>query len=196
MHLPGSKMCAISWMKAHLAKSFEIDDPGEARDCLGLRVSLTSPERKLWLNQSKYSTDLLTCFQMSDMFPLYTPMQEGKFLESKLITEHVIGFIQPRYLCREAIGSLIYFMIRARADLAFAVGKLAHFCESPNPVHCDAVKRVFQYVNGTCDTRIGNSGAGRVDIRGFLEYDWADDSSHQKSTSEYLSMIARKSISW
>ena len=54
------------------------------------------------------------------------------------ISEYDEGAFGSPY--REAIGSLMYLMIGSRPNIAFAVGKVARFCESPETKHWFAGK--------------------------------------------------------
>ena len=88
-------------------------------------------------------------FGMTNSKPVATPMEEPKSKNARLevITDDDQDAVGVPY--REAIGSLMYLMIGSRPDIAFAVGKLARFCETPKTKHWTAVKRVLRYVNGT-----------------------------------------------
>lgn len=52
--------------------------------------------------------------------------------------------------------------IETPLDLAFAVGKLAHFSEIPNPMRPIGVRQVLRYVNGSCD--VGICFHGLIDL--------------------------------
>lgn len=55
---------------------------------------------------------------------------------------------------QEAIGSLMYPMIRTRPGIAFPVGKLSQFCEKPEEKHWTAVKPVLRYISGTRNLKL------------------------------------------
>jgi hypothetical protein len=42
-------------------------------------------------------------------------------------------------------------LVNTRSDLAFAVGYVSHFLEEPREDHLVAVKRILNYVAGTCN---------------------------------------------
>eukprot|EP00253_Pinus_taeda_P030255 PITA_30255 len=72
-----------------------------------------------------------------------------------------------------AVGSLIYAMVCTRPDIAHAVGVLSSLC--------------YQ----------GRLGLDRVlDIRGFVDADWAGDLDQRRSTSGYVFNLFGGAVSW
>ena len=49
----------------------------------------------------------------------------------------------------EAIGSLMYTVLRTRPDIMFAVTFLSQFMQNPNCPHWEEVKCIFCYLKGT-----------------------------------------------
>ena len=139
----------ISWMKKMFSERFEMKDLGEAKVCLGLEISRDRKKKRLLLTQKSYMNKVIERFGMSESKPVPTPMEEPKSLEDKLEWESDEDQNASGVPFREAIGSLMYLMIGSRPDLAYAIGKLARFCESPKWKHWMAIKRVLRYVNGT-----------------------------------------------
>eukprot|EP00253_Pinus_taeda_P005882 PITA_05882 len=66
--------------------------------------------------------------------------------------------------------------------------------------HWTAVKRVFRYLCGTSDYGLcyqGRPGLDRVlDIRGFVDADWAGDLDQRRSTSGYVFNLFGGAVSW
>ena len=99
-----------------------------------------------------------------------------------------------------AVGSLMYAMVCTRPDIAHAVGVLSRFMSKPGKEHWTAVKRVFRYLRGTSDYGLcyqGRPGLDRVlDIRGFVDADWAGDLDQRRSTSGYVFNLFGGAVSW
>eukprot|EP00253_Pinus_taeda_P008943 PITA_08943 len=99
-----------------------------------------------------------------------------------------------------AVGSLMCAMVCTRPDIAHAVGVLSRFMSKPGKAHWTAVKRVFQYLRGTSDYGLcyqGRPGLDRVlDIRGFVDADWAGDLDQRRSTSGYVFNLFGGAVSW
>ena len=50
---------------------------------------------------------------------------------------------------RELFGSLMYLTTCTRPDIAFSVGQLSRYVQSPTQQHIGAAKRVLRYLIGT-----------------------------------------------
>eukprot|EP00253_Pinus_taeda_P007505 PITA_07505 len=99
-----------------------------------------------------------------------------------------------------AVDSLVYAMVCTRLDIADAVGLLCRFMSKLGKEHWTVVKRVFRYLHGISDYGLcyqGRPGLDRVlNIRGFVDVDWAGDLYQRISTSGYVFKIFRGAISW
>jgi len=58
-----------------LFREFEMKDIGEAKLCLGFRISRNRPETKLTMPQEKYAWSVLSRFGMSNANGVRTPME-------------------------------------------------------------------------------------------------------------------------
>ena len=196
-----------SWVKKMLNDRFDMKDLGAAKVCLGLEITRDRQNKKLWLTQESYMEKIVERFGMINSKPVHTPMDEPKSTDERLevISERDEDAVNVPY--REAIGSLMYLMIGSRPDIAYAVGKLARFCDSPKTKHWVAVKRVLRYIRGT--SKIGLCYDGlldgtvdcqdsvmKTDLFGYCDSDWAGDVSDRKSTSAYVFMRSGSAISW
>ena len=83
---------------------------------------------------------------------------------------------------REAVGSLMYAVVRTQPDIAYAVSYLARFMLNPGCMHWEAVKRVIRYLKGTKDAKLilGRGGTlsweeagqtNRFRIKGYSDAD-------------------------
>eukprot|EP00253_Pinus_taeda_P021756 PITA_21756 len=74
------------------------------------------------------------------------------------------------------------------------------FMSKPGKEHWTAVKWVFKYLRGTSDYGLcyqGRPGWDRVlDIRGFIDADWARDLDQRRSTSGYVFNLFGRVVSW
>lgn len=62
------------------------------------------------------------------------------------------------------VDSLMYAMIAARSDIAFAVGVVSQYMTNPGRKHWEAVKHIIRYLKNTASSclRFGNSDASIV----------------------------------
>ena len=78
--------------------------------------------------------------------------------------------LPPSVPYREAVGCLMYAMVLARPDIAFAVSKVARFTSQPRHSHWTAVKRIFRYLSGTIDMGISYYGSPQdFTLRGYCQ---------------------------
>ena len=102
--------------------------------------------------------------------------------------------------CASAVGSLMYAMVCTRPDIADAVGVLSRFMSKPRKQHWTAVKQLFRYLCSTSDYGLcyqGRPGLDRVlDIRGFVDADWARDLDQRRSTSGYVFNLFGGAVLW
>ena len=70
----------------------------------------------------------------------------------------------------------------------------------PGKEHWTTVKRVFRYLCGTSDYGLCYQGRPRfdsvLDIRGFVDSDWARDLDQRRSTSGYVFNLFGGAVSW
>jgi hypothetical protein len=107
---------------------FVINDRGNMEEgmLLGMEVKRDRRRRTIRLSQSRYSSDILERFNMTDVKSASTPMDEHKSLmtDNDLHTESQLrGADQSQYL--QAVGSLMYLMVATRPDLAYAIGVIS-----------------------------------------------------------------------
>jgi hypothetical protein len=105
--------------KQRLATAFEMKDLGLMHYFLGLKV-WQSPER-IFLNQGKYTVEILKRFGMLECMSMNTPM-EAKL---KLLVDTSPDLIDAT-LYRQIIGSLMY-LTNTRPNICFAVNTLSQF---------------------------------------------------------------------
>nr|GEY59788.1 hypothetical protein [Tanacetum cinerariifolium] len=109
------------------------------------RVWLTcfsSPEG-IFINQSKFSLEILKKFGMDSCDPVDTPMVDRLKLD-----EDPLGILVDQTRFRSTVGSLMY-LTASRPDLVFDVCMCARYQASPTKNHLKALKQVFRYLRGT-----------------------------------------------
>src|SRR5579871_1575270 len=100
-------------------------DLGEISSYLGIEIKRDRKNRTVSLSQLKYIEDILKKYGMENCRPISTPMDTNKKLSKAMClkTPEEIEEIKniPYY---NAVGSLIYLILRTRPDITFAVGAL------------------------------------------------------------------------
>ncbi len=93
--------------------------------------------------------------------------------QENLLKAQVSNEIEPKFPYREMVGSLVYASNGTRFDITAAVSIVSRFANNPKKIHCDMVRRIYQYLNanpkklkfqivgdiklvGYCDASLGN----------------------------------------
>jgi hypothetical protein len=69
------------------------------------------------------------------------------FQETLLKAENSNDF-EPLFPYREMVGSLGYLANGTRIDIAAALAVVSRFCNNPKRLHCDMIRRIYQYLCG------------------------------------------------
>ncbi len=166
-------------------------DMGAAKVILGIEISLDRSNRRLFIDQSEYTKNILERFGMINSKPVATPMDRSyndKVVENSEAAENV-----PY---RQVIGILMYLMITTRPDIAYAIGKLSRHNQNP-PVHnWINTKRVLRYINGTRNLGILYDLPKPLMVEGYSDADWGGCKASRNSTSGNIFLAAGGAISW
>lgn len=105
--------------------------------------------------------------------------------------------INHEFPYRQAIGSLMYFMIGTRPDLAYIVGMLSRFMERPQIEHWNAVKRIFRYLKGTTNYGISfGLNTNDANVIGYSDADFAGDIDTRLSTTGWVCFVNSGPVAW
>ncbi|GKA20342.1 putative ribonuclease H-like domain-containing protein, partial [Tanacetum coccineum] len=124
-----------------MSSKFQMLMMGQISFFSGLQISQNP--RGIFINQSKYANEILKKFDLHKSDPVDTPMVERTKLD-----EDLSGIPVDETQYRSMIGSLMY-LTASRPELVFAVCMCARYQSKPTKKHLEAVKRVFQYLQGT-----------------------------------------------
>jgi len=181
--------------KSQLAKQFPVTDMGTAHFFLGIEIIRKRGTHQISLNQSAYIQKILERFHLADAHTVSTPLNPGsKLLETPDTADKEVN--ETEY--RSMIGSLMYLMLCTRQDIAFAVGALSRYNNSPRASHRSAAKHLLRYVKKTAHLGLTLGPFTTTDLHPILysDADWAGDLDTRKSTGGYVCMLARSAVSW
>jgi hypothetical protein len=174
--------------KKRLASEFEMKDFGLMHYFLGLEV-WQSPE-KIFLNQGKYTIEILKRFDMLECKSMNTPMET----KLNLLVDTSSDLIDVT-LYRQIIGSLMY-LTNTRPDICFAMNTLSQFLVEPRRVHLVVAKHVMRYLKGTIDYGLSDDGEHNFTLRGYIDADWVGSVADRKSTSGCCFRLGSSMILW
>jgi len=184
--------------KAMLAKQFPVTDLGRAHYFLGIQI--VQLPRQITLNQATYIQKILERFNMANAYTVSTPLNPGTRLESLTGTRTYIQKLEGEDLdadeteYRSMIGSLMYFMLCTRPDIAFAVRALSRYNNSPKERHMDAAKHLVRYVKKTSHLGLRLGPFAGKDLYPILcsDADWASDLDTRKRTGGYVCILTKE----
>jgi hypothetical protein len=182
---------ALNHTKSKLKESFEMTDLGKLSWFLGMEINVNNNNNTVTLNQKSYIENILKRYGMSDCKPVSTPMETNNQLQQDPDGQE---FEDPQ-MYRQAVGSLMYAMVASRPDIAFAVGAVSKFNNSPQTAHWNAVKRIFRYLQGTRNYQLVYRKLDEP-LQGFCDADWANDKVDRRSTTGYTFCLANAAITW
>jgi hypothetical protein len=81
-------------------------------------------------------------------------------------------------------------------DIAFATGYVARYASNPNQTHMDTVDRIFAYLKNDPGKGIVYSGKHGLQLRGFVDSDFAGCEDSRKSTTGWVFTLAGGPVSW
>ncbi|GJY16111.1 retrovirus-related pol polyprotein from transposon TNT 1-94 [Tanacetum coccineum] len=138
---------ACNIFSKEMSSKFQMSMMGQISFFFGIQVS-QSPGG-IFINQAKHAIEILKKYGMDLTDPVDTPMVDRLKLDEVL---KGIPVDQTRF--RGMVGSLMY-LTTSRPDLVFAVCMCARYQAKPTKKHLKAIKRVFRYLKGTINMRLG-----------------------------------------
>ncbi|GKB46739.1 hypothetical protein Tco_0897492 [Tanacetum coccineum] len=160
---------------------------GQMSFFLGLQIS-QSP-RGIYLNQSKYASEIIKKYGMLTSDNVDTPIVEKSKLDEDLQGKPVDGT-----LYRDMIGSLMY-LTSSRPDLIYAVCLCARYQGKPTEKHLNAVKRIFRYLKGTINMGLWYSKDTGMSLTSYADADHTGCQDSRRSTSGSAQFLGEKLVS-
>ncbi|KAK2989631.1 hypothetical protein RJ640_002505 [Escallonia rubra] len=168
---------------------FEMSMMGELTFFLVLQIKQSNDG--IFVNQAKYTKELLKRFDMEASNAFDTPMSSSLKLDKD---EKGKDVDIKRY--RGMIGSLIY-LTASRPDIMFSVCLCARFQACPKESHLIAVKRILRYLKGTHDLGLWfPRNTSFFDLIGYSDADYAGCKTERKSTSGGCQFLGHSLVSW
>ena len=134
----------INDFKDKMKHSFKMTDLGLLTWYLGMHF--TQSDDGITIDQSQYITQKLSTFNFSK-WTVTTPL----LVNFQVLLDNDDGIIERNFPYRSAVGSLIHLMRSTRPDIAVAVSIVSRYLDRPTKVHCDMVRRVYQYLAQSTD---------------------------------------------
>ncbi|KAK9059981.1 hypothetical protein SSX86_020685 [Deinandra increscens subsp. villosa] len=185
----GTDQKEVDQFKRQMQVNFEMTDMGLLCYYLGIEVQ----QRKdgIVLKQAAYAKKVVELAGLKGCNETKVPMEPGVKLSKEVGGEDVEA---SSY--RRLVGSLRY-LTQTRPDLAYAVGYVSRYMQSPKQAHMKAIKHLVRYVSGTLEYGLFyEKGTGDGKIIGYSDSNHAMDMDDGKSTSGNAFYYNKSLISW
>ncbi|GKE80301.1 retrovirus-related pol polyprotein from transposon TNT 1-94 [Tanacetum coccineum] len=166
---------------------FKMSMMGQMSFFLGLQIS-QSP-KGIFLNQSKYASEIIKKYGMLTSDSVDTPMEEKSKLDEDLQGKPVNAKLH-----HGMIESLMY-LTSSRLDLIYAVCLCALYQAKPTEKHLNVVKRIFRYLKGTINIGLWYSKDTGMSLTAYADADHARCQDTRRSTSGSAQFLGDKFVS-
>ena len=154
---------------------------------LGLQIKQS--EDGIFINQAKYTRNLLKRFNLQDYATATTPMATTTKLDPN------VGESVEITTYRGMIGSLLY-LTASRPDIMYATCLCARFQADPREPHLVAVKRIFRYLKGSQNLGLWYPRESDFKLIGYSDADFAGCKIDRKSTTGTCQFLGGRLVSW
>jgi hypothetical protein len=163
---------------------FSMSDLGLLIYYLGIEV--TQKPGEITICQSAYADKIIEVRGMKECNPVDIPMeQQCKLIPGK--PDKVLAATKYKSI----VGSLRY-LVNTRPNLAYFVGMVSRFMETPNSEHWTSIKRIVRYVAGTTQYDCRYVKGDNSELLGYSDSDHAGDLEKRKSTTGVVFFSGRK----
>lgn len=166
---------------------YSITDNGNLTNLLGIRVTRTKDT--ITLDQSFYTSRILTRFDMHTCKPIATPRQANDHHATKDQSP-----FEDKVTYRSLVGSLMYLSSSTRPDISYSVSLIAQKVESPTQQDWSDAKRILRYLQGTLDFGIRYTKSNQQ-LVGFSDASYAEEEG-RRSQSGYAFVVNGGAVSW
>ena len=163
--IKGTYSTLITRLQQHLQASFHMKDLGHLTYFLGLEVHTDSTG--IFLNQHKYTQDLITLAGLQDTSSSDTPLE----VNTKYRSEEG-DLLLDTTVFRQLVGSLNYLTI-TRPNISFAVQQVSQFMLTPCHLHLAVVHRIIKYLRGTPSRGLFFPTGSPLRLIAYSDADWA-----------------------
>ena len=178
----------ITRLQQHLQASFHKKDLGPLTYFLCLEVHTESSG--IFLNQHKYTQDLIALVGLQDTSSMDTPME----VNMKYRQEEGDLLFDPT-MYRQLVGSLNYLTI-TRPDISFAVQQVSQFMKAPRHLHFVASRRIIRYLRGSSRRGLFFPHGTSLRLVAYSDVDWVGCPDTRRSVTGWRMFLGDSLISW
>ncbi|XP_068649520.1 uncharacterized mitochondrial protein AtMg00810-like [Aristolochia californica] len=186
--LTGTDSGLITRLHQLLHATFHMKDLGQLAYFLGLEVY--HRPKGIFLNQHKYTQDIITLAGLADTSSIATPMEVNvKYRKDEE------DLLDDPTLYRRLVGSLIYFTT-IRPDISYVVHQVSQFMSCPRHLHLAAVRRIIHYLQGSPTRGLFFAIGSSLQLVAYSDGDWVGCPDTCRSTTGWYMFLGDALISW
>ena len=155
---------------------------------LGMEVHTDSSG--IFLNQHKYTQDLISLAGLQNSSSVDTPME----VNVKYQSEEGDLLFDPTVF-RQLVGNLNYLTI-TRPNISFAVQQVSQFMQTPHHLHLAAVHRIIWYLRGSFGHGLFFPTGSFLCLVTYSDADWAGCPDTRQSVTGWCMFLGNSLISW
>ena len=185
---------------ASIGKALEIEDFGEAKWFLGVRIHREG--QVTTLAQDVYMDNMVSDLgpaQGHNSRPIHTPIEPSKARAAK--PHKGKATIKETFDYASAVSKVAYPVIITRPDAAYTISRWNRYITNPTPEHVEGIARLVKYYRTTRARAVQYSGpAGpannKLNITAASDSDYAGDLASAKSTTGWIIYAANGPVAW
>lgn len=186
----------VERFRAGIKTKFTVTDAGDVAWLLGIEVVRDLTAGTVRLAQRSAIDTLVRAMHLEGAKPASTPIAVGGVLDKSqcpITSAGIADMIGIPY--REGVGMCMYIAVTTRADIAYAVHRLAQYMSNPGRPHWEALKRLVRYLIGTRELWLvyGRDTSG---LAGYTDADWGSNDDSRHSVCGYVYTFDGGAVSW
>ena len=161
-----------------------------------LSIDMVQGKRGIYLCQNKYLEDKLELYKHNihdnPNYQVASPLLPS--FQTLLLQAEKSNETEHNFPYREMVGSLGYLANGTRFDITAALSIVSRFCNSPKKIHCEMVRRIYQYLRGSRRCLFFPYGL-KIIMTGYCDSSFANLEDYT-SLAGYCLQIGGCMISW
>jgi hypothetical protein len=181
-----------------VSRRFRISSEGPLTTYLGFDIRLEPSTQKIYVCMQRFMEKVFKKFKMVAKASVKTPLPEN--FQASLEAAEQGGFTLDEqytldFMYRHKVGSILYYMICMRPDIAYSVGLLARYSNKISGVACAGVTQLLQFCYNTRKIELALGGT-KASVVAYFDSDWAGDRATRRSTGMHIIYMGIGPVEW
>jgi hypothetical protein len=187
----------MRFFEKSLMKRFEMRILSELKWFLEIKITRNRANRKIWLCQDSYISEIMTKFHLKEMKCSKISLANlSRINENAENSNQKKSNSQRFYVFQQRVKSLNFAAVIFRSDIVFFTAKHAQFLKNSNSNHVTIVNRLIVYLNDIKNLIIEFSKNSSEIFLSANNVAFADDELIRKSSNDFSFKLYDDSIDW